>query len=236
MTFRFRPWGPPRDSVPRSQAGERKGILSSGRQPPAALGPDGGLGSIVPCWASLCLNTPADCRGLDSAASPSHPTRESGHLHFTPDPQQEVGTDGGGGGGSTPGHAPEVPIASSPRPPPPARLDRRKAFLWEPPGCHVMLPGGQSAPASLLPRPSPAAGPRVRRAPRALPRRIALPRDWGGGAEAEGWLQAKEEAAPASAQAQKRASRGCRRRPRAEEGSESNRAGLAKEEAPRRGG
>lgn len=106
-----------------------------------------------------------------------------------------AGTDGsgggGGGGGSTPGHAPEVPIASCPRPP--ARLDRRKAFLWEPPGHHVTLPGGQSRlraasagflaarrPRLLLqPRPFPAADRRVRCASRALPCRRALPGDAG---------------------------------------------------------
>lgn len=90
------------------------------------------------------------------------------------------------------------------------------------------------------PPPSPApplscSGPaRARCVPRApLPTRA--PGGRGGGAGAEGWLQAEEEAEPASAQAQKLASRGCRRRPRAEEGSESDRAGLAKGEAPRRG-
>lgn len=94
-----------------------------------------------------------------------------------------------------------------------------------------------AAPASLPPTPplscsGPARAPCVPRAP--WPTRAPWGR--GGGAGAEGWLEAEEEAAPASAQAQKRASSGCRRRPRAEEGSESDKARLAEEEAPRRGG
>lgn len=234
MTFRFRPWGPSRDSVPRSQAGGKEGDSQLGKAAPGGARSEWRARITSSVLGIPLPHTPADCRGLGSAASPFHPTRESGHLHFTPDPQQqEAGTDGGGG--STPGHAREVPIASSLRPPPPARLDRRKAFLWEPPGCHVTLPAA-NPPPPLSPAPplscsGPARAPCVPRAP--SPNRA--PGGLGGGAEAEGWLQAKEEAAPASAQAQKRASRGCRRRPRAEEGSESNRAGLAKEEAPRRG-
>lgn len=81
-----------------------------------------------------------------------------------------------------------------------------------------MLPGGQSglraASARFLRsrrprlflqlRPFPAAGPRVRRASRTrAPLRTRAPGERGGGAGAEGWLEAEEEAAPASAQAQK---------------------------------
>lgn len=153
-------------------------------------------------------HTPADCRGTRSCSQsiPPHARVLSPRPHTGPQ-QRASGTDSGGSG-SRPGHAPQVPIASNPRPP--ARLDRRKAFLWEPPGCHVRLPNGQSrlraASSSFLaahrprllrrPRPFPAAGPRVRGASGALPGRRALPGGRGGGAGAEAELAAEKEAAP----------------------------------------
>lgn len=110
----------------------------------------------------------------------------------------------------------------------------------------MTLPGGQSrlraASASFLsarrprlshrPRPFSAAAPRVRGAFAGA----RSPADAEAERGTEGSLQTEEEAALASAQAQKRASGCCRRRPRAEEGSESRRVGLAEGEAAPRGG
>lgn len=141
---------------------------------------------------------------------PPHARVRSPRPHTGPQ-QQASGTDssgGGGGGSSRPGHAPQVPIASNPRPP--ARLDRRKAFLWEPPGCHVTFPAANrvSPPLSVRPPPPPpssapplpCSGPaRARCFPRAPWRTRATPgtRGRGGGAGAEGeQLGAEEEAAP----------------------------------------
>lgn len=210
MTSRLRPWGPPADSAAGSQT--REEALNSGTQSLATLGPKGGLRSLVlswaPSWASLRLILLLTAGGIDPAASPSHPTPESCHPDLTPDPNNEPLAPTGAAAAAGQATRPRCP--SPPTQDPPARLDRRKAFLWEPPGCHVRLPYGQSrlraASSCFLaahrprllrrPRPFPAAGPRVRGVSGALPGRRALPGGRGGGAGAEAELAAEKEAAP----------------------------------------
>lgn len=144
--------------------------------------------------ARACItlsHTPANCRGLGPAASPSHPTGTSGRARPYAGPRGQVNASDGGGRKSQ-GHPPPLPIAENLKPP---GLDRRKAFLWEPPVDHVTDPATNrllplpaaslsarpAAPASFAqPLPFPAASPRLRsvlrapslaRAPRGARRR-----------------------------------------------------------------
>lgn len=93
--------------------------------------------------ARACItlsHTPANCRGLGPAASPSHPTGKSGPARPYAGLRGQVNASDSGGRKSR-GHPPPMPIAENLRPP---RLDRRKTFLWEPPGDHVTRSGNQS--------------------------------------------------------------------------------------------